>query len=121
MSRTLVAGIAAAGIAAAGWLGWQAWSARGAEPGSGGAAAAIGEKLRALTAGPADDAPVRCRVGRQIHLLRRLDCVQRQGLVLEDGGSGGYTKLTKEEMAAQSGAPAAQPPAAGGEAAEPAR
>lgn len=114
MSRIAIAAALVALLGAGGYFGWQAWAAQGAD--GAGAAAAIGDQLRSLAAPLAatDDRPVRCRVGKQMHLLRRLDCAQRRGMVLEDGG-GGYTKLTKEEMAAQSGAPKAQPPAAPGE------
>lgn len=115
MSRNVVVAALVALLAAGGYFGRQAWSARNAPGGdspSRATATAITDKLRSLASSIGkDDSPVRCRIGTQTQLLRRLDCVQKQGMVLEDGG-GSYTKLTKEEMAARSGAPKPQPPAA---------
>jgi hypothetical protein len=122
MNRTLLAVLLLVALAAGGFFGWRAFSGGGEA--QGGAVGAVTDALGSLAKkakgmGAPDDSPVRCRVGKQMHFLRRIDCAQRQGEVVE-GGSGAYTKLTQEEMDARFPKPAAAaPPAAAAEAPAP--
>jgi hypothetical protein len=96
-------------LAVGGFFGWQVWSS--SQPGAAaptGATGAITEKIKGIAAkvtAPDEEEPVRCKVGKDLQLVRRWECAARGGIVAADA-AGEYTKLTKDEMEARFGKPA---------------